>query len=152
MLQVGDHMPEFVLRDSKREKITNEDLTGQVSIVAFYPMSFTGGCTLEMRGFNRILPELAELGARVVGVSADTWATQGAFEQAEGLDFPLLSDWPKYEASASFDVQGASGPTTRRVTYVFDADGVVRAVIDDEKDMEAHPNGALATVRGLTGK
>ena len=151
MLQVGDRMPEFVLRNSKREKVTNEDLSGQVSVVAFYPMSFTGGCTLEMRGFNRIVPDLRELGAKVVGVSADTWATQGAFEQAEGLEFPLLSDWPKYEASASFDVQNESGPTTKRVTYVFDAEGIVRAVIDDERDMEAHSAGALAAVKNLAG-
>jgi peroxiredoxin len=151
MLQVGDRMPEFVLRNSKREKVTNDDLAGQVSVVAFYPMSFTGGCTLEMRGFNRIVPDLTELGAKVVGVSADTWATQGAFEQAEGLEFPLLSDWPKYEASASFDVQTETGPTTKRVTYVFDAEGIVRAVIDDERDMEAHSIGALAAVRDLAG-
>jgi peroxiredoxin len=43
MLQPGDRMPEFQLRDPDREQFTNEELTGQIAVVAFYPMSFTGG-------------------------------------------------------------------------------------------------------------
>lgn len=43
MLQPGDRMPEFKLRDPDREEFTHEALAGQIAIVAFYPMSFTGG-------------------------------------------------------------------------------------------------------------
>ena len=37
----------------------------------------------------------------------------------------------------------------RRVTFVFDAGGVVRAVIDEPREMQAHPDGALEAVRAL---
>ena len=43
MLQPGDPLPEFALRDPEREKFTDEELRGSIAIVAFYPMSFTGG-------------------------------------------------------------------------------------------------------------
>ena len=43
MLDVGDGMPEFTLRDAQREKVTQNDLRGAVAVIAFYPMAFTGG-------------------------------------------------------------------------------------------------------------
>ena len=90
------------------------------------------------------------MGARVVGVSADTWATQGAFSRELGLEFPLLSDWPDRETIASFGVGREAGPTARRVTFVFDAEGVLRSVIDDEREMQAHPDGAVEAVKALS--
>ena len=104
-----------------------------------------------MEGFQQRYAELNDLGARVVGVSADTWATQGVFSEQLGLEFPLLSDWPEYETIAAFGVGRESGPTARRVTFVFDAEGILRDVIDDERDMEAHAEGALEAVKRLHG-
>jgi peroxiredoxin len=43
MLQPGDSLPQFSLRDPDREKFTDEELRGAIAVVAFYPMSFTGG-------------------------------------------------------------------------------------------------------------
>ena len=102
-----------------------------------------------MEAFQRRHAELIDLGARVVGVSADTWATQGAFSSDLELEFPLLSDWPDYETIATFGVGRESGPTARRVTFVFDAGGVLREVIDDARDMAAHADGAVEAVKRL---
>ncbi|MYA18695.1 MAG: redoxin domain-containing protein [Chloroflexi bacterium] len=43
MLQPGDSMPEFSLRDPDRERFTDEQFRGAIAVIAFYPMSFTGG-------------------------------------------------------------------------------------------------------------
>ncbi len=105
-----------------------------------------------MQGFQQIRSELEALGARVVGVSADTFAAQRAFGEKHGIEFPLLSDWYENKTIEAFGVAGGGdAPTARRATFVFDADGVVRAVIDDQRDMQAHPSGALAAVKELTG-
>ena len=104
-----------------------------------------------MEGFQRRYGELKALNARVVGVSSDTWATQGAFAREIGLEFPLLSDWPEYRTIAAFGVCREQGPTARRATFVFDAAGVLRAVIDDEREMEAHADGAVEAVRAIAG-
>ena len=82
-------------------------------------------------------------------MSADTWAANGGFAEAQGLEFPLLSDWPEYRTIAAFGVQREGSTTATRVTFVFDAQGVVRAVIDDARDMDAHAAGALEAVRRL---
>ena len=43
MLQVGDRMPEFTLRNVDREEVTDDDLRGEIVVMAFYVMAFTGG-------------------------------------------------------------------------------------------------------------
>ena len=43
LLEPGAQMPAFKLRDPDRETFTEQDLAGQIAVVAFYPMSFTGG-------------------------------------------------------------------------------------------------------------
>jgi len=43
MLQVGDRLPEFTLRDTDREEYTDERLRGVIAVIAFFPMAFTGG-------------------------------------------------------------------------------------------------------------
>lgn len=149
MLQVGDRMPEFTLRNTERAKVTQDDFLGAVSVLAFYPMSFTGGCTLEMQGFQAKFEEFKELGVRIAGISSDTWATQGVFCEQHGLEFPVLSDWPKYETIAAFGVGQESGPTAQRVTFIFDADGVCQRVITDAAEMDEHRDGALEAAREL---
>lgn len=104
-----------------------------------------------MRGFQRIHDELEALGARVAGVSADTWAALGVFATQNDLAFPLLSDWPELKTIAGFGVGREGNPTAQRVTFVFDASGTLRGIVDDARDMEAHPTGALALVKEITG-
>jgi len=43
MLEVGSSMPEFMLRDPQREEVTQEAFSGSITVLAFYPMAFTGG-------------------------------------------------------------------------------------------------------------
>jgi peroxiredoxin len=105
-----------------------------------------------MRGFQQLIGELESLGARVAGVSADTFAALGAFAEQNGITFPMLSDWPAYATIAAFGVGREGSPTASRATFIFDAEGVLRAVVDDARDMNAHPQGALKTVREITGK
>ena len=105
-----------------------------------------------MQGFQRIREQLEDLGAQVVGVSTDTWASQGAFAEKNGIEFPLLSDWPDYKTIGAFGVQREGSSVATRATFVFDAGGVVRAVIDDQRNMQAHPDGALEAVKELAGE
>lgn len=106
---------------------------------------------MEMEGFQRRHADMEALGARVVGVSADTWATQGAFAREIEADFPILSDWPGYRTIAAFGVGREQGPTARRVTFVFDGGGVLRELLDEERDMDAHGAFALDAVRRVAG-
>lgn len=104
-----------------------------------------------MRGFQQVYGELESLGARVAGVSADTWAALGVFASQNDIQFPMLSDWPDLKTIAAFGVGREGNPTAQRVTFVFDASGALRGVVDDARDMEAHPGGALELVKSIAG-
>jgi mycoredoxin-dependent peroxiredoxin len=103
-----------------------------------------------MRGFQQANAELESLGARVAGVSADTFAAQGAFAESNEITFPLLSDWPDLATIEKFGVRREGAQVAQRMTYIFDAEGVLRNVIDDQRDMNAHPQGALEAVKALS--
>lgn len=102
-----------------------------------------------MRGFQAVYSELEALGARVVGVSADSFAANGAFAEKNEIEFPLLSDWPDNATMDAFGVLADDRPVAMRTTFIFDTAGVVRAVVDDARDMDGHPAGALEAVKEL---
>tara|TARA_Y100000588_G_scaffold359496_1_gene418528 strand:- start:906 stop:1223 length:318 start_codon:yes stop_codon:yes gene_type:complete len=105
-----------------------------------------------MEGFQQRIDELEALGARVAGISADTFASQGAFAEKNGITFPLLSDWPDLLTIDRFDVRREGAQTAQRATFIFDSDGILHTIIDDQSDMDAHPVGALAAVKELVGQ
>lgn len=97
---------------------------GRWLVLYFYPRDFTGGCTLEARGFQRDLAAFHRLGAEVVGVSADSPDQHASFCDSEGLRFPLLSD-PGGQVSRLYGSWIA--PFSQRHTFLIDPAGVVRA-------------------------
>jgi peroxiredoxin len=103
-----------------------------------------------MRGFQQANAELESLGACVAGVSADTFAAQGAFAESNEITFPLLSDWPDLATIEKFGVRREGAQVAQRTTFIFDAEGVLRNVIDDRRDINAHTVGALEAVKALS--
>jgi thioredoxin-dependent peroxiredoxin len=100
------------------------DFSGSWLVLYFYPRDFTGGCTLEARGFQRDLQAFHAAGAEVVGVSADDVDSHSSFCSEEGLAFPLLSD-PGGSVSRLYGSWIA--PFSQRHTFLIDPEGIVRA-------------------------
>ena len=74
--------------------------------------------------------DFAALGVDVYGLSLDDVASQKRFHEREELNFALLSD-PDGSVAAKYGVLPEKTRFTKRVTFVIDAKGVVRKVIDD---------------------
>lgn len=100
------------------------DFAGQWLVLYFYPRDFTGGCTLEARGFQKDLAAFHAADAAVVGVSADDADSHADFCSSEGLAFPLLSD-PSGTVSRAYGSWIA--PFSQRHTFLIDPSGVLRA-------------------------
>jgi peroxiredoxin Q/BCP len=100
-----------------------DDFAGQWLVLYFYPRDFTGGCTLEARGFQRDLSRFKAAGAAVVGISADDPESHREFCSSEGLAFPLLSD-PGGSVSARYG--SWLPPFSQRHTFLIDTEGVLR--------------------------
>ncbi len=120
--------PDFELEGfvpPKRQKTLGlADFRGIWLILYFYPKDFTGGCTIEARGFQRDLAEFRQAGAAVVGISADDPESHASFCSNEDLAFPLLSD-PAGEVSVRYGSWIA--PYSQRHTFLIDPQGIVRA-------------------------
>lgn len=100
------------------------DFAGRWLVLYFYPRDFTGGCTLEARGFQKDLQAFHAAGAEVVGVNADDPDSHASFCSEEGLAFPLLSD-PGGAVSQRYGSWIA--PFSQRHTFLIDPEGTLRA-------------------------
>jgi peroxiredoxin Q/BCP len=82
-------------------------------------------------------------------VSTDTAETHASFAEKHGLPFPLISD-RNAEIAGVFGVSRLGGwLPTKRVTFVIDKEGTVRAVIRSELDVDRHVDEALAAIESL---
>lgn len=68
------------------------DFRGKWTVLYFYPKDDTPGCTTEACSLRDARDAITELGAQVVGVSADEPASHDRFKAKYNLNFTLLSD------------------------------------------------------------
>lgn len=84
--------PEFTARTSDGATRTLVDFHGKWTVLYFYPKDDTPGCTIEACSLRDARDAITELGAEVVGVSADDAASHDKFKAKHNLNFTLLSD------------------------------------------------------------
>ncbi|UPW00594.1 redoxin domain-containing protein [Halorussus gelatinilyticus] len=140
MLTEGDSAPTFsaTLGTSDHESFDLADRLGDGPVVlAFFPGAFTPPCTSEMVALQDRLDEFEDAGATVLGVSADSPFSLGAFREAQGLEFDLVSDTAgdaigAYDLEIDIEELGLHGIANRAV-FVLDDEGTVtyRWVADD---------------------
>src|SRR5438552_18904036 len=94
-VDVGSKAPDFTLMNQDREPVTLSAERGHPVVLAFFPAAFSGVCTKELCTFRDSLARLNQAHAQVYGISVDTFFTLKAFKDAQGYNFPLLSDFNK---------------------------------------------------------
>jgi len=147
MLHTGDTVPDFTLPDQDGTDRTLSTLLADGPVVLFfYPRAMTTGCTRESCHFRDLAAEFDEVGARRVGISADSVDRQAAFDAAHDLGFPLLSDTSK-SVAAKFGVRRPLLPFNKRTTFVIDTDRRVLSVISSETNFDVHADEALRVLR-----
>jgi len=86
------------------------------------------GCTPQSCAYRDSLAEFEELGASVIGISAQAPAEQAEFAAREHIPFPLLSDSALHLAEEmrlpTFEVEGMI--LYKRLTFVAEAGKVIR--------------------------
>jgi thioredoxin-dependent peroxiredoxin len=146
----GDVAPDFELldQDGAPRKLSDFLADGPV-VLFFYPAAMSTGCTKEACFFRDLGAEYREAGVQRVGISRDAVEKQKQFAEANGLDYPLLSD----TESAVIAAYGAKRKlnlgslTTKRLTFAIGRDGTVVDVIHAEMDMNQHAAQALESIQ-----
>ncbi|MFB6178866.1 MAG: redoxin domain-containing protein [Halorientalis sp.] len=132
MVSEGDSAPTFTatIGTSDHEPFDLDEYLGDGPLVlAFFPGAFTPPCTNEMVALQDRLDAFETAGATVLGISADSPFSQGAFREEHGIEFTLVSDMAR-EAIDTYDLTidivelGLHGIANRAV-FVLDSDGVV---------------------------
>jgi thioredoxin-dependent peroxiredoxin len=90
--------------------------------------------------------EFSELGAQRAGISADPVDRQKAFDEKNGLGFPLLSD-PARKIAELFGVKRFGPLPSKRSTFVIGTDRRILGIVKSELNMEGHADKALGILR-----
>ena len=137
-LALGDPAPDFTLRDQFGQDVTLSSFRGSKAVaLVFYPYAFSGVCTGEMAGIRDRLEEFLTFDTEVLAISCDPVYSLRAFADADGLNFPLLSDfWPHGEVTRAYRVFDEAKGCPRRSSYVVDKAGVVGWSVHNEGGRE----------------
>lgn len=114
-INVGDKAPEFNLPDIHGKQTKLSDLLQQGPVVInFYRGGWCPFCSLELKAYQNLLPEIKAAGGILVGISPE--APDNSLSTAEkfDLEFEVLSDW-------SNDVAGKYG-------LVFELEPAIREI------------------------
>jgi thioredoxin-dependent peroxiredoxin len=120
---VGEKAPDFELQGTEGT-FRLADHAGERVVLLFYPGDNTMVCTRQMCSYRDRPEAFAELGATVVGISAQDVASHEAFKDKHSLTVPLLADVDRAVAKAYGTSGGPLG--TKRAVVIVDEDGVVR--------------------------
>ena len=152
-VDVGSKAPDFTLTDQDRHPVKLSEQKGKPVVLAFFPAAFSSVCTKELCTFRDSMARLNSAKAQVYGISVDTFFTLKAFQDAQGYNFPLLSDFNK-QAIKEFgvfneDMIGLKG-IAKRAVFVIDKDGIVRhkEVLDDARN-EPNYDKVFSTLASL---
>ena len=142
MLGIGATAPEFDGESFDGRKVRLSELLGKLVVLYFFPKAFTPICTIETRRFRDSYEELKALGAEVVGISADSLATQCEFARRLDVTFPLLAD-PDRRIGSSYGVLWPMVARARMVTFVINERGLIELVVWHEFQVSKHLDEVL---------
>jgi peroxiredoxin len=93
VLAVGEQAPDFVLPNASGWMVSlSEVLRKGHAVVVFYRGGWCPYCNIQLRAYQRLLPQLAQLGANLVAISPQLPDASLSTAQRNVLDFAVLSD------------------------------------------------------------
>jgi thioredoxin-dependent peroxiredoxin len=138
--QQGQPLPPMNLKAEDGSSVGPEDLTGQRTVLYFYPKDDTPGCTKEACAFRDRMSDYEGAGIQVYGVSLDSPESHRQFREKHNLNFPLLTD-ENGRASEALGVLGDRG-YAKRVTFLLSSAGKI-AKVYPEVSPETHADEIL---------
>lgn len=147
-LEVGDSVPQFILRDQFNSDFSIKDYVGkQKLIIYFYPKDESGTCTREACSFRDRYTEYTDAGALVIGINSGSVESHYSFSQHHNLPFTLLSD-PSDQVLKIFGIKNVLFLTGRE-TFVIDLSGKIAFKFRSFLSGDEHSRQALAFLKKI---
>lgn len=130
-LKAGDRFPPVVLTDQLGRKVDLGVLaSNQPLIVTFYRGGWCPYCNLELRAYQKALPEIEALGAGLVAITPETPDNTLSTAEKNDLSFPVLSD-AKGRLADALGIRFELSPAIRALYQKFGHDLATRN--DDDR-------------------
>ena len=176
VLKEGAQVPDFTLPDALGNAVTLSHLLMQGPVViSFYRGEWCPYCNLELCAYQRVLPQLQELGASLVAISPQTPDHSLSMVEKQKLTFAVLSDVGNHVArqfGLVFTIAEAVRTSHRRIganlpafngddswdlpmagTFLVDQSGTIRlAFVDPDFARRLDPSVVIAQLKELKGK
>jgi len=150
ILPAGTRAPDFELPAGPDKTVSLRQFRGKPVILAFYPADFSPVCGDQMALYNEVLPDFADQGAQMLGISVDGPWCHKAYGENRKLRFPLLSDFePKGAVSRAYGVYDSKWGTSQRALFVIDKNGVIAWSYLSPIDVNPGADGILEALEGL---
>lgn len=129
-LDVGDKAPSFTIDASMAGNVYRFNLADALKsgpvVLYFFPAAFSIGCTIEAHEFAEATAQYKQLGATVIGVSADDIDTLKKFSATECRNkFPVGADVDKSVMKAYDAVLSFKPDFSNRTSYVIAPNGTI---------------------------
>ncbi len=150
-MEVNDKAPDFNTTDENGKEVALKDFRGKTVVLYFYPKADTPGCTREACGFRDSYAAIKKTGVVLLGMSADTAASQKKFQDKFSLPFPLLADAEKKIANLfgvlkERQMYGKKVKGIARTTFIIGPDGKIKHIFNNVK-AEGHADEVLAYLK-----
>jgi peroxiredoxin len=170
----GDRIEDFILMNAHGSPVRLQRMLDEGPVViSFYRGGWCPYCNIELRGLQRVLPEIKKLDASLVAISPQLPDNSLTTEEKNQLKFPVLSDVGNVvarrfgivftlpedllEAYEAFQhglrkINGEDGATELPIpaTFVLDRSGVIRfAFVDEDYTRRLDPEFLLDKLREL---
>jgi peroxiredoxin len=173
-LKAGDRVPPIALTNAKGALVDIKSLLSRGPvIVTFYRGGWCPYCNLELRAFQKILPEIKAAGASLVAISPEKPDDTLSTAEKNALDFEVLSDLGQKVGRAfglvytfsdelkwayrefGLDIPGKNGADEWALpisaTYVIGQDGkIIYAHADADYRDRAEPADVLKVLKEAT--
>jgi peroxiredoxin (alkyl hydroperoxide reductase subunit C) len=164
MLGVGDKFPEFNVKATSAEKlsdinidnvfinVSHKSYKGKWLVVFFYPKDFTFVCPTEIAAFGDLNEEFENRNTQVLTGSTDSefvhWAWRKHQDELTNLPFPMLAD-VKRELTSALGILDKSEGVAQRATFIVDPDGTIRHVSVNDLNVGRNPKETLRVLDAL---
>lgn len=135
-LQLGDSAPNFTAETTAGRIDFHEWLGDSWGVLFSHPRDFTPVCTTELGYTEKLAPEFAKRGVKVIGLSVDgvddhaRWADDIAATQGARPRFPLIGDHDRAVSAAYGMIHPKADNTfTVRSVFIIDPKKKIRATL-----------------------
>jgi peroxiredoxin len=148
--RAGDIAPDFTAASTSGDKVTLSQFRGKKNVLlAFFPLAFTGTCSIELKCFNEDYDQFASKDVEILPISVDSTDSLKEFRNKLGMKTELLSDF-KRDISRAYGVLNEEKFYSKRAYFLIDRAGTIRwAHVEEHGGMRRENSEILARIAEL---